>query len=111
MLPHYNLALLDVTMLYSSIPVKENRAILANILTQKLKAPQTHQELLKWFDVITMQKYFAPKKQIIIQLDGLPMGAPSSGLIAEILLQHIEHSHLAHLTQKTQNYKLLQICG
>jgi len=28
------------------------------------------------------------------------MGAPSSGLIAEIFLQHIEHSHLTNLTQK-----------
>jgi hypothetical protein len=28
------------------------------------------------------------------------MGAPSSGLIAEIFLQHMEHSHLVHLTQK-----------
>jgi hypothetical protein len=28
------------------------------------------------------------------------MGAPSSGLIAEIFLQHTEHSHLVHLTHK-----------
>ena len=28
------------------------------------------------------------------------MGAPSSGLIAEIFLQHIEHLHLAHLTHR-----------
>jgi hypothetical protein len=28
------------------------------------------------------------------------MGAPSSGLIAEIFPQHIEHSHLVHLTHK-----------
>ena len=28
------------------------------------------------------------------------MDAPSSGLIAEIFLQHIEHIHLAHLTHK-----------
>jgi hypothetical protein len=28
------------------------------------------------------------------------MGAPSSGIIAEIFLQHAENLHLAHLTQK-----------
>jgi hypothetical protein len=28
------------------------------------------------------------------------MGAPSSGLIAEIFLQHMEHSHLVDLTQE-----------
>ena len=34
------------------------------------------------------------------------MGAPSSSIIAEILLQHTEHSHLACLTNKhsTVNY-------
>jgi hypothetical protein len=28
------------------------------------------------------------------------MGATSSGLIAEIFLQHMEHLHLAHLTHR-----------
>jgi len=33
MLPHYALASLDITNLYSNIPVKETRTILANIMT------------------------------------------------------------------------------
>jgi len=35
------------------------------------------------------------------------MGAASSGLIAEIFLQHIEHSHLTNLTQK---HKIINYC-
>jgi len=35
------------------------------------------------------------------------MGAPSSGLIAEIFLQHIEHTHLAHLTHK---HRIINYC-
>jgi len=35
------------------------------------------------------------------------MGAPSSGLIAEIFLQYIEHSHLTRLTQK---HKIINYC-
>jgi hypothetical protein len=46
-------------------------------MTQKLINPQTKQELLKWYDVITKQNYFAHKEQIGIQHDGLAMGAPS----------------------------------
>jgi len=61
-----------------------------------------------WYDVITGQNYFA-NKDTVIQYDGLAMGAPSSGLIAEMFLQNIEHLHLAHLTHK-QNHKLLEIC-
>ena len=58
-LPHYTLALLDITNFYYNIPVKETRTILANIMTQNLIDPQTKQELLKWYDVITKQNYFA----------------------------------------------------
>jgi len=68
--------------------------------------PRTQQEIPKWYNVITKQKYFTYDKDIIIQHDALAMGAPSSGLIAEIFLQHTEHLHLAHLAHKhsTVNY-------
>ena len=66
MLPHYNLASLDVTNLYSNIPVKETKKIFANILEHNIVTPQTLQELLKWFDTISEQNYFTHKDQIII---------------------------------------------
>jgi hypothetical protein len=100
MLPHYTLASLDITNLYSNIPVTETKTILANMLKQELVEPQTQLEILRWYDVITKQNYFSHKKNIIIQQDGLAMDAPSSGLIAEIFLQHLEHRHLTHLTHK-----------
>jgi hypothetical protein len=102
MLPHYTLASLDITNLYSNIPVKETRVILASILQQSLIPHKAQQELLNWYDIITKQNYFAHKEQIVVQHDGLAMGAPSSGLIAEIFLQHIEHSQLTRLTHKHQ---------
>jgi len=87
---------LDIKNLYPNIPVKETKTILENMLTQNIVDPQTQQELLQWYDVITKQNYFINNNDIIIQHDGLAMGAPSSGLIAEIFLQHKEHLHLAH---------------
>ena len=81
--------------------------ILANILQQRLIPPRTQQELLKWYDVITKQNYFTQKEQIVVQHDGLAMGAPSSGLIAEIFLQHIEHSQLTRLTHK---HEIINYC-
>jgi hypothetical protein len=80
--------------------VKETRVILANILQQRLIPPKTQQELLKWYDIITKQNYFAHEEQIVVKHDGLAMGAPSSGLIAEIFLQHIEQSQLTRVTHK-----------
>jgi hypothetical protein len=95
-LPYFNFASLDIKNLYPNIPVKETKTILENMLTQNIVDPQTQQEL-HWYDAITKQNYFT-NNDIIIQHDGLAMGAPSSGLIAEIFLQHMEHLHLAHLT-------------
>jgi hypothetical protein len=59
-----------------------------------------------WYDVITGQNYFA-NKDIVTQYDGLAMGAPSSGLIAEMFLQNIEHLHLAHITHKCGDIHIL----
>jgi hypothetical protein len=50
--------------------------------------------------VITKQSYFLNNSDIIIQNNGLAMGAPSSSITAEIFIQHTENSHLACLTQK-----------
>jgi hypothetical protein len=99
-LPHYTLASLDITNLYPSIPISETKTILTNILKHNLIDPQTKTEILNYYEVITQQNYFSHNGKIIIHQDGLAMGAPSSGLIAEIFLQHLEHTHNPHLTQK-----------
>jgi hypothetical protein len=98
---------LDIRNLYSNILVIETRTILTDILKYELVAPQTQQEILKWYDVITSQNYFTHKKDTVIQHDGLAMGTPSSELIAEIFLQHIQHTHLTHLTHK---HKIINYC-
>jgi hypothetical protein len=100
MLPHYTMASLDITNLYSNIPVTETKTILRDMLIHEHIEPQTQSEILNWYDVITKQNYFTHNNNIVIQKDGLAMGAPSSGLIAEIFLQHLEHLHLTHLAQK-----------
>jgi hypothetical protein len=53
-----------------------------------------------WYDALIKQNYFVHNHDIISQHDGLVMGAPSSGLIAELFLQHMEHVHLARLSHK-----------
>jgi len=107
LLPHHFLASLDITNLYSNIPVPETKTILMSLLEQELIAPQTQQEVLKWYDVITGKNYFSHNEDVILQYGGLAMGAPSSGLIAENFLQHTEHTHIPHLTQK---HKILNYC-
>jgi hypothetical protein len=100
MRPHYKLASLDISNLYSNIPIQDTKTILSNILKHSETDPQTQKELLMWYDTITRQNYFAHNHNIMTQQNGLAMGAPSSGLIAEIFLQHTEHKHLPSITQK-----------
>jgi hypothetical protein len=52
-------------------------------MKQNLVDPQTQHELMRWYETITKQNYFTYHKNILIQKEGLAMGAPSSGLIAE----------------------------
>jgi hypothetical protein len=72
---------LDITNLYTNIPIRETRDILFDKLEQNNIEPKTKQELMKWFDTITSQNYFTHNGNIQVQNDGLAMGAPSSGLI------------------------------
>jgi len=57
-------------------------------------------EILSCYEVIRKQNYFAYGDRIITQTDGIAMGAPSSGIISEIFLQHFEHAHLPILAHK-----------
>ena len=99
-LPHFKLASLDITNLYTNIPVMETRDILSNMLERNSLDSQTKQESIKWNDTITNQNYFTHNGKTLIQNDGLAMGAPSSGLISEIFLQPLENQHLTHLSNK-----------
>ena len=101
LLPNYTLGSLDTTNLYSNVSVKETKAILANILTQKLKDPQTQQEILEGYDVITKQNYFAHKNKIVIQHDRLAME------IAEIFSS--AHRTLTLNTRDTQT-RIVNYC-
>jgi len=66
LLPHYTLASIDITNLYSNIPVTETKTILTNMLKHELVDLQTQQKILRWYDVITKQNYLSHNKKIII---------------------------------------------
>jgi hypothetical protein len=86
--------------MYTNIPVAETKLILQNMLLSQNTSHQITAELLECFEVVTSQNYFTHREKIFFQTDGLAMGAPSSGIIAEIFIQSLEHSHLPSLAQK-----------
>jgi hypothetical protein len=64
--PHFTLASLDITNLYSNIPVLETKSILKNTLEYHQTDPQTQKEPIMWYDVITRQNYFIHNRDIVI---------------------------------------------
>ena len=98
--PTSKFASLDITTLYSNIPIKEKKQILENILTHNPIDPQIKLEILNWYEIIIKQNYFLNNNEIIIQKDGFAMGAPSTSILSEIFLQNIEHTHLPGLAEK-----------
>ena len=53
-LPQFALASLDITNLYTNVPVKETREIIAKTLKKNQTNPPAEQELLNWYDTITI---------------------------------------------------------
>jgi hypothetical protein len=86
-LPQFALASLDITKIYTNIPVKETREIIVNTLRKNQTDPPAERELLNWYDTITKQNYFSKKDKILIQQNGLAMGAPTSIKIAEFFFK------------------------
>ena len=80
-LPAYKSSSLNITSMYSNIPITETRHILNYIMKFNLIDSHTKEEILIWYDTITKQNYFMNKNNIIIQNDGLAMGAPTSGIL------------------------------
>jgi len=99
LLPHFNLASMDISNLYTNIPVAETSNIISNT-KEKSTRPQTQQELLNWYDVFTQQNYFTNNDEILIQRNRHAMGTPTCGRLSGFFLQKLKHLHLTHLSSK-----------
>jgi len=108
LIPCHYLASLDVTNMYSNIPIGETKKILTDILKRELVNLQAKQEIIKWYDIITRQNYFTHNNDIVTQYDRVAMGAPSSGLSRNVPTTHGTQVP-STLDTRAQNYKLLQI--
>jgi hypothetical protein len=98
--PTHTFASLDTSNMYTNIPLTDTRHILNESLQNNVVDTEITKELLTWFDTITKQNFFSFRKHIHIQTDGLAMGAPLSSTLSEVVIQHIEHTHIPLLAAK-----------
>jgi hypothetical protein len=95
----YRMVTFDIKDLYVNIPIKETIQITKEMLHINNDTQTTHQ-ILSLLEIILEQNYFQFKQKINKPKQGVAMGSPISGLIAEIFLQHHEQKHVKQALDK-----------
>jgi hypothetical protein len=84
----------DIENMYSNIPTDElNHIIRSTCIEQNLEEKFTD-EILSVTHAILQQNYFQFQDSCYIQKTGLAMGAPTSSILSEIYLQHMEQNKI-----------------
>jgi hypothetical protein len=94
----HKLKTFDIKDLYVNIPILETLNI-AQKKNDKEQGPQKTQQIIKLLKVILEQNYLTFQQQIFKPAQGVAMGSPISGLIAELFLQQSEETHLKHILE------------
>ena len=104
MLPQYKLMSFDIVNLYTNVPVTQTINIVQENLERSGSLNQQEvQELIMLLRVILSQNYFTFDNRFFAQDDGLAMGSPLSGFLADLYLNHFENEYV--LSHKNRFYK------
>ncbi|XP_044765559.1 uncharacterized protein LOC123321847 [Coccinella septempunctata] len=94
---NYIIASFDIVNLYTNIPVDESLIVLKEYLEEYINSDDVLnldntdvENISKLCEVITEQNFFIFDNTIYLMKDGLPMGLPSSGLIADAYVDKAE---------------------
>ena len=83
----------DIKDLYVNIPIDETINIIKTKLQQNNNRQVTYQ-IIAMIKTVLQQNYFAFQQTIYQPREGISMGSPISGIIAEIFLQNYEDNHI-----------------
>jgi hypothetical protein len=85
----------DIENMYINIPRKDIINITNNILENDIEIQSNIQnEIIYIKNIIMKQNYFQFDKQYYEQTEGLAMGAQTSAILTEIIMQHMEHKYI-----------------
>ncbi|BHF82613.1 hypothetical protein SprV_0802575200 [Sparganum proliferum] len=91
--PDESMITFDVVSLFTSIPHQQAIDVVDQLLAERYEErdkPLKSEHLLEFLRYC-IKTYFTFSGQMYEQIKGTPMGSPQSGLIAELVLQRIEH--------------------
>lgn len=114
MLPQYKIASFDIEHLYTNVLDTDTIEILKeNLIRKATMNTQEINELIILVQKILKQNYFTFNGQFYSQNEGLAMGSPLSGILAEVYLNHFENKYLLsnnNIPHKNIYYSLSSIC-
>lgn len=86
---------LDIVNLYTNVPVEETIQIVERLLLRsKIYGVDKICDVVSLLRVVLEQNYFSFNGSIYHQKEGLAMGSPLSGLLADIYMNHFEVEHI-----------------
>ena len=89
----------DVTALYPSVPQEEAIDIINELMLNdkefKDKTTMSVESIITLFKICVRKTYFVFNKKLYLQIDGLAIGASSSGFAAELFMVRLEKRALA----------------
>jgi hypothetical protein len=92
--------------MYTNIPTNELKYIITNILNNdhytSKEEKEEKEDLLDISDMILEQNYLQQNNEFYKQNEGLTMAAPTSATLAEIFIQHLEHTVIYKILKKHQ---------
>jgi RNase adaptor protein for sRNA GlmZ degradation len=88
--------------MYTNIPTTEVKNIISDLLNKNNKNEEEKKEILNLLDIVLEQNYLCTNEQYYTQNKGLAMGAPTSAILAEEFLQHLEDTQIPDILKKHQ---------
>jgi len=89
--------------MYGNIPVHETLDITRNILVKNKIDERKITQIMNILQTITGQNYFQFNNKYYKQTNGLPMGNPLSGTLAEVFINHLEQNYIFHESNKLRH--------
>lgn len=102
--PNGTIVSFDVKNLFPSIPTKECKEALYNIMVESKLEPQVIIDLAHCLEICLSQNYFIYNNTVYKQQEGLAMGSPLSPLCADVFMDGLEK--LIHSNHKYCDYLL-----
>jgi len=87
----------DISNMYTNIPTETLPNITQNIMDASLVNADHIRHIISLMKTVLRQNYFQHEKEIFLQTEGLAMGAPTSSILSEVFLQHLEHNRICKI--------------